>query len=197
MVPNNSLVIGTHVLKLKDPAIGLANDEPILAIVPKVTSNDHEAGSSQAVATKPRDPKYTQPKWCPPGITKTQRRKLQRARNREKVEEEAERVRDAKFNAEKPMVSAQVWVPKPTPVTTPLMIAPSPAISDETEPVSVPTVTYSSWADEVEVADLEVGDKPVRGESDKESANGNSAENSTSEELAGDDSETLDRKSVV
>ena len=90
MVPNNSLVIRTHVLKLKDPAIEPANDEPILAIMPKVTSSDHEAGSSQAVAAKPRDPKYTQSKWCPPGITKTQRRKLQRARNREKAEGEAE-----------------------------------------------------------------------------------------------------------
>ena len=71
LVQNNSLVIGTHVLKLKDPAIGLADDEPILAIVPKVTSSDHEAGSSQVIVAKPREPKYTQPKWCLPGITKT------------------------------------------------------------------------------------------------------------------------------
>ena len=86
LVTNNSLVIGTHVFKLKDPTIGLANDEPILAIMPKVTSSDHEAKSSKAVAAKPRDPKYTQPKWSLPGITKTQRRKRQRAKNREKAE---------------------------------------------------------------------------------------------------------------
>ena len=30
--------------------------------------DDHEVSTSKA---KPRDPKYTQPKWCPPGLTKT------------------------------------------------------------------------------------------------------------------------------
>ena len=88
------------------------------------------------------------------------------------------------------MVSTQAWVPKPTPVTTPLMIAPSPAISNEMEPVSIPAITYSSWADQVEAADLEAGDKPARGESDNELANGDSAGNSASEKLVGDESET-------
>ena len=83
LIPEKSLVIGTHVLKLKDPVTEPAADKPILAIVPKATSNDHEAGSSQTEVIKSRDPKYIQPKWCPPGITKTQKRKLQRARNRE------------------------------------------------------------------------------------------------------------------
>ena len=73
LISEKSLVIGTHVLKLKDPVTEPAADEPILAIVPKVTSNDHEAGSSQTEVIKFRDPKYVQPKWCPPGITKTQK----------------------------------------------------------------------------------------------------------------------------
>ena len=45
--------------------------------------DDHEASTSKA---KPRDPKYTQPKWCPPGLTKTMKRILQCMRNHEKVE---------------------------------------------------------------------------------------------------------------
>ena len=116
------MVIGTHVLKLKDPVAEPATDKPILAIMPKATTSDHEAGSSQTEVTKSRDPKYTQPKWCPPGITKTQRRKLQRARNREKAKKEAEQARDAEFNAERPMVPDQVWVPKPNPPPGQLMI---------------------------------------------------------------------------
>ena len=58
LIPEKSLVIGTHVLKLKDPVTEPAADEPILAIVPKVTSNDHEAGSSQTEVIKFRDPGF-------------------------------------------------------------------------------------------------------------------------------------------
>ena len=43
-------------------------------------ANDHEASSSGAAS------KYHQPKWCPPGLTYTQKRKLQRLRNKEKRE---------------------------------------------------------------------------------------------------------------
>ena len=100
MVSDNLLIVETHVLKLNDPVIEPANSKPMPAIAPKATANDHEASSSQAVAAQSRDPKYTQPKWCPPGITKTQKRKLQRARNRKKAEKGAERSRDVKFNAE-------------------------------------------------------------------------------------------------
>ena len=34
-------------------------------------ANDHEAGSSKGVADK-----YHQPRWCPSGLTHTQKRKL-------------------------------------------------------------------------------------------------------------------------
>src|SRR5664279_5550452 len=74
----DSLIIGTQVLKLKESAVEPAKDRLILTIAPKVTSNDHEASSSQA---KPRDPKYTQPRWCPTGLNKTHKRKLQWLRN--------------------------------------------------------------------------------------------------------------------
>ena len=157
--------------------------------MPKVTSSEHKAESSRNEVAKPRDPKYTKLKWCPSGITKTQKRKLQRARNREKVEKEAEQARDAEFNAERPMVSAQVWVPKPNPPKIPLMITPSSAVNSEAGPVSVPATAYSSWADEVEAADFEVEDKPATAESDNESANGDSVEDSAGKELAGNESE--------
>jgi hypothetical protein len=45
-------------------------------------ANDHEASSS-----KP-DPKYHQPRWCPGGLSHTQKRKLQRMRAREKKDQE-------------------------------------------------------------------------------------------------------------
>ena len=69
------------------------------------------------------------------------------------------------------------------------MIGPSLAISSEAKRVSIPAISYSSWADEVGAVDLEAGDKPAKDESDDESANEDSAENSINEELAGDMSE--------
>ena len=66
----SSVVSGSDELKFKKPV----SDEPVnsnrlvLAIQPRSSANDHEASTSQA---QPRDPKYTQPKWCPPGLTKT------------------------------------------------------------------------------------------------------------------------------
>ena len=93
----DSVIIGAHRLKLKGPVI----DEPaksvkaVVVIQPKSSANDHEASTSQA---HPRDPKYTQPKWCPPGLTKTKKRRLQRMRNQQKVEDEAEKWRDKYFD---------------------------------------------------------------------------------------------------
>ena len=48
------------------------------------TTNNHEAGGSKIAD------KYHQPRWCPEGLTHTQKRKLQRLRNKEKREKEAE-----------------------------------------------------------------------------------------------------------
>ena len=39
-----------------------------------IMDNDHEDSSSNSIS------KYFQPRWCPPGLTRTQRRKLQRLR---------------------------------------------------------------------------------------------------------------------
>ena len=59
-----------------------------------VIANDHEASSSSSNAVD----KYHQPRWCPPGLTQTQKWKLQRLHNKEKKEQEAEKMRDEHFN---------------------------------------------------------------------------------------------------
>jgi hypothetical protein len=38
------------------------------------------------------DPKYSMPRWCPSGLTRSQKRKLQRLRAKENQEKEAERI---------------------------------------------------------------------------------------------------------
>jgi len=70
-----------------------------------VMANDHEASSSKVAD------KYHQPKWCPLGLTHTQKRKLQGLRNKEKKkQEEAEKVRDEYFNKYRPMIpQGKAW----------------------------------------------------------------------------------------
>ena len=73
-----------------------------------VIANDHEAGSSKSAADK-----YHQPRWCPSGLTHTQKRKLQRLRNKEKKEQEKEKMRDEEFNRYRPMFpQSKVWKAK-------------------------------------------------------------------------------------
>ena len=68
------------------------------------TANNHEAGGSKVAD------KYHQPRWCPEGLAHTQKRKLQRLRNKEKREQEAEKVRDEYFNKYRPMIpQGKVW----------------------------------------------------------------------------------------
>ena len=58
----------------------------------RVLANDHEASSSNL---KDQDKeKYFQPRWCPPGLTHTQKRRLQRLRCQEQKEKEVEKLRD-------------------------------------------------------------------------------------------------------
>ena len=64
-------------------------DKSATSSVPPVqkpfTANNHEASGSKVVD------KYHQPRWCPEGLTHTQKRKLQHLRNKEKREQEAEK----------------------------------------------------------------------------------------------------------
>ena len=67
-------------------------------------ANDHQAGSSSSAS------KYFQLRWCPPGSTRTQKKKLQRLRFQEKKEQEIQKLRDKQFNQYKPMVpQGKVW----------------------------------------------------------------------------------------
>jgi len=59
-----------------DTSVDVPSQKPVMA-------NDHEAGSRKSMADK-----YHQPRWCPSGLTRTQKRKLQRLRNKEKKEQE-------------------------------------------------------------------------------------------------------------
>ena len=86
-----SLILGTETFTVHQSIMHSNPTEPILAIAPKHSDNDHEASTKQV---KTSDPKYTQPKWCPLGLTKTQKRKLQRLRDQEMGEQEAEKQRD-------------------------------------------------------------------------------------------------------
>jgi hypothetical protein len=136
----SSVIIGTQELKLKEPVVV---DEPanskkvILNIPPRSSANDHEASTSKA---KPRDPKYTQPKWCPLGLTKTQKRRLQRMRNQEKVEHTAEKRRDEFFDKTHP-VPYKKWVLKKVEgAAVPMTIAKT-ATSSEEKDVNIDELT--------------------------------------------------------
>jgi hypothetical protein len=75
-----------------------------------VATSDHEASGSGS------NSKYFLPRWCPPGLTHTQRTKLQRLRLREKKEKELEEQRDKIFNSYRPMVpQGKEWRAKTTP----------------------------------------------------------------------------------
>jgi hypothetical protein len=70
----------------------------VVTSTPEVASNDHEASGSSS------NSKYFLPRWCPPELTRTQRRKLQRLRFQEKREIELEKQRDEAFNQYSHMV---------------------------------------------------------------------------------------------
>ena len=62
---------------IEEPAVEVMKEVPMGA-----ATNDQEAESSK------RYSKYCQPKWCPPGLSKTKRRKLQRARHHKQKKRE-------------------------------------------------------------------------------------------------------------
>jgi hypothetical protein len=75
-----------------------------------VSTSDHEASGSGS------NSKYFLPRWCPLGLTHTQRKKLQRLCLWEKKEKELEEQRDKIFNSYRPMVPQEKeWRPKMTP----------------------------------------------------------------------------------
>ena len=53
-----------------------------------------------------QDSKYLQPRWCPSGLTHTQKRRLQRMRKKEAMEQQVEATLGRSVNMKK------VWQPK-------------------------------------------------------------------------------------
>ena len=158
-------MIGTKELTIKEPTIveNPANSNKDVAAVQQGSmANDHEASTSKA---KSRDPKYTQPRWCPFGLTKAQKRRLQRMRSHEKEEQEAEKQRDKLFNERRPMVPPkQVWRPKQKEnVAASALIVATPTLPTEDDATAITSstspITSSSLRDISESGDmLEDGD---------------------------------------
>jgi hypothetical protein len=76
----------------------VSNDQVVTLTQKGSVANDHEASGSKS------RPECFLPRWCPLGLTHTQRRKLQRLRLHEKREKELEKKRDEDFNSYRPMV---------------------------------------------------------------------------------------------
>ena len=75
-------------------------EKPVKVSQKLVLANDHEANSNNL---KDQDKeKYFQPRWCPPGLTHTQERRLQHLRCQEQMEKEAEKLRDEIFDECRP-----------------------------------------------------------------------------------------------
>jgi hypothetical protein len=76
---------------------------PIVIKDPVPSTHQDEFASGARVAGKEkhaeRDPKYIQPKWCPRGLSKMERCKLQRARHNKQKKERLEKIREDIFNA--------------------------------------------------------------------------------------------------
>ena len=114
--------------KGKEP---MAIDKSAISSAPLVqkpfTANNHEAGGSKV------PDKYHQLRWCPEGLTHTQKRKLQRLRNKEKREQEAEKARDEYFNKYMPMIpQGKVWQAKTIDQPLEGPVEPTPATGQTT-----------------------------------------------------------------
>ena len=87
-------------------------EKPVNISQKLVLANDHEASSSNL---KGRDKeKYFQPRWCPPGLTHAQKRRLQRLRRQEQKEQEVDKMRDEQFDKYRPRIpQGKMWQVRP------------------------------------------------------------------------------------
>ena len=95
--------------KAQDAQEGLVIvEKPVNVSQKLVLANDHEASSSNL---KDQDKeKYFQPRWCPPGLTHTQKRRLQRLRRQEQKKKEAEKMWDEQFDKYRPRIpQGKAW----------------------------------------------------------------------------------------
>jgi hypothetical protein len=77
---------------------------------PMIFGESANTTEKNTATIKTVDPKYSMPQWCPAGLTRSQKRKLQRLRVKESQEKEAEKT----FNDTHPLYSPpqKKWRPK-------------------------------------------------------------------------------------
>ena len=85
------------VIQIGCTSIEIQNDDGKPIVIDGRTSADKAKGDAPVN-------KNFLPRWCPLGLTHTQRRKLQRLRQRELKEQEKEKQRDEQFNRYRPMI---------------------------------------------------------------------------------------------
>jgi hypothetical protein len=104
--------IGTSQVKLSGEFNRLiVIDDQVDTIMENIAPDREEEKVDKVV-----DSMYLQPRWCPPGLTRTQRRKLQRLWLAKMREKEREKRWNKLFNEIKPVtLSKQEWKQKETP----------------------------------------------------------------------------------
>ncbi len=77
---------------------------------PMIFGESANTTEKDTATIKTADPKYSMPRWCPAGLTRSQKRKLQRLRAKESQEKEAEKT----FNDTHPFYPPpqKKWRPK-------------------------------------------------------------------------------------
>ena len=77
---------------------------------PMIFGESTNTTEKDTATIKTADPKYSMPRWCPAGLTRSQKRKLQRLRAKESQEKEAEKT----FNDTHPLYPPpqKKWRPK-------------------------------------------------------------------------------------
>jgi hypothetical protein len=76
---------------------------------PMIFGESAKTTKKDMATIKTADPKYSMPRWCPVGLTRSQKRKLQRLRAKESQEKDAEKI----FNDTHPQSPPQKkWRPK-------------------------------------------------------------------------------------
>jgi hypothetical protein len=103
---NYVIQIGTSQVKLS----GEFNGSIIINDRADIIMEDVSPDRGEEKTDKVVDSKYLQPRWCPPDLTRTQKRKLQRLRFVEMWEMEQEKRRDELFDEIKPRtLPKQEW----------------------------------------------------------------------------------------
>jgi hypothetical protein len=119
---NDVIQIGTSQVKLGGEFNGpIVIDDQVDTVMEDAAPDHEEEKANKVVGSK-----YLQPRWCPPGLTCTQTRMLQRLRLAKMRKKEQEKRRDELFNEIKPRtLPKQEWKQKEAPRSS----AAKPAVS--------------------------------------------------------------------